>query len=207
MWASQVFTLQSCPSHSPHAFLTSFLLYFSFSFFLPRVILLNLAVIVVELEEEVCDLKTASLNPQTGWGKSEDGKWMNNTPLTTITMMPLSYNEIVWTFLWEKYSCAFPGYIHWKTNNNITCLLQIYIAPKAAIFPLEGLEGAEAEAALLNNMRVYGTILLTSMATVVFVGVKYVNKLALVFLACVILSILAVYVGVIITAVDPPIFP
>uniref|UniRef100_A0A8C5GP42 Solute carrier family 12 member 5-like n=1 Tax=Gouania willdenowi TaxID=441366 RepID=A0A8C5GP42_GOUWI len=62
-------------------------------------------------------------------------------------------------------------------------LLLIYIVPKAAIFPLEGLEGAEQEAALLNNMRVYGTILLTSMATVVFVGVKYVNKLALVFLA------------------------
>uniref|UniRef100_A0A667WI48 Solute carrier family 12 member 5a n=1 Tax=Myripristis murdjan TaxID=586833 RepID=A0A667WI48_9TELE len=79
-------------------------------------------------------------------------------------------------------------------------LLLIYIVPKAAIFPLEGLEGAEAEAALLNNMRVYGTILLTSMATVVFVGVKYVNKLALVFLACVILSILAVYAGVIKTA-------
>ncbi|XP_029681810.1 solute carrier family 12 member 5 isoform X3 [Takifugu rubripes] len=86
-------------------------------------------------------------------------------------------------------------------------LLLIYIVPKAAIFPLEGLEGAEAEAALLNNMRVYGTILLTSMATVVFVGVKYVNKLALVFLACVILSILAVYAGVIKTAVDPPVFP
>lgn len=84
---------------------------------------------------------------------------------------------------------------------------QIYIAPKAAIFPLEGLEGAEAEAALLNNMRVYGTILLTSMATVVFVGVKYVNKLALVFLACVILSILAVYAGVIKTGIDPPEFP
>uniref|UniRef100_A0AAX7SQ96 Solute carrier family 12 member 5a n=1 Tax=Astatotilapia calliptera TaxID=8154 RepID=A0AAX7SQ96_ASTCA len=86
-------------------------------------------------------------------------------------------------------------------------LLLIYIVPKAAIFPLEGLEGAEAEAALLNNMRVYGTILLTSMATVVFVGVKYVNKLALVFLACVILSILAVYAGVIKTAMDPPVFP
>ncbi|KAF1391969.1 hypothetical protein PFLUV_G00047590 [Perca fluviatilis] len=86
-------------------------------------------------------------------------------------------------------------------------LLLIYIAPKAAIFPLEGLEGAEAEAALLNNMRVYGTILLISMATVVFVGVKYVNKLALVFLACVILSILAVYAGVIKTGIDAPEFP
>lgn len=84
---------------------------------------------------------------------------------------------------------------------------QIYIVPQAAIFKIEGLEGPEAEAALLNNMRVYGTIVLSLMALVVFVGVKYVNKLALVFLACVILSILAVYAGVIKTAVDPPLFP
>uniref|UniRef100_A0A8C8GPA0 Solute carrier family 12 member 5a n=1 Tax=Oncorhynchus tshawytscha TaxID=74940 RepID=A0A8C8GPA0_ONCTS len=77
----------------------------------------------------------------------------------------------------------------------------------AAIFKMEGLEGAEAEAAMLNNMRVYGTIVLSFMATVVFVGVKYVNKLALLFLACVILSILAVYAGVIKTAIEPPDFP
>ncbi|KAG7246642.1 hypothetical protein CRUP_038495, partial [Coryphaenoides rupestris] len=77
----------------------------------------------------------------------------------------------------------------------------------AAIFKMEGLEGAESEAALLNNMRVYGTLVLALMALVVFVGVKYVNKLALVFLACVIFSILAVYAGVIMTAVDPPVFP
>lgn len=85
--------------------------------------------------------------------------------------------------------------------------LQIYIVPQAAIFKIEGLEGPEAEVALLNNMRVYGTIVLSFMALVVFVGVKYVNKLALVFLACVILSIVAVYAGVIKTAVDPPVFP
>lgn len=72
---------------------------------------------------------------------------------------------------------------------------------------MEGLEGPEAEAAMLNNMRVYGSIVLTFMSLVVFVGVKYVNKLALVFLACVILSILAVYAGVIKSAVDPPDFP
>uniref|UniRef100_A0A671XFG8 Solute carrier family 12 member 5b n=1 Tax=Sparus aurata TaxID=8175 RepID=A0A671XFG8_SPAAU len=86
-------------------------------------------------------------------------------------------------------------------------ILLIYIIPQAAIFKIEGLEGPEAEAALLNNMRVYGTLVLSLMALVVFVGVKYVNKLALVFLACVILSILAVYAGVIKTAVDPPVFP
>lgn len=72
---------------------------------------------------------------------------------------------------------------------------------------MEGVDGPEAEAAMLNNMRVYGSIVLSFMALVVFVGVKYVNKLALVFLACVILSILAVYAGVIKSAFDPPDFP
>ncbi|XP_062396141.1 solute carrier family 12 member 5b [Sardina pilchardus] len=86
-------------------------------------------------------------------------------------------------------------------------ILLIYIVPAAAIFKMEGLEGPEAEAALLNNMRVYGTIVLSLMSLVVFVGVKYVNKLALVFLACVIFSILAVYAGVIKSSVDPPFFP
>ncbi|KAJ8260454.1 hypothetical protein GJAV_G00182370 [Gymnothorax javanicus] len=86
-------------------------------------------------------------------------------------------------------------------------ILLIYIVPQAAIWKLDGLEGAEAEAALLNNMRVYGTCVLSFMAIVVFVGVKYVNKLALVFLACVVISIVAVYGGVIKTAFDPPDFP
>lgn len=77
--------------------------------------------------------------------------------------------------------------------------------PNAAIFKPETKE-LEA-AAMLNNMRVYGTCCLALMALVVFVGVKYVNKLALVFLACVILSILAIYAGVIKTIFEPPVFP
>lgn len=48
---------------------------------------------------------------------------------------------------------------------------------------------------MLNNMRVYGTILLIMMALVVFIGVKYVNKCASLFLACVIVSIIAIYIG------------
>ncbi|XP_033010234.1 solute carrier family 12 member 7 isoform X3 [Lacerta agilis] len=79
-------------------------------------------------------------------------------------------------------------------------ILLKYISPNAAIF-----EGGEE--AMLNNMRVYGTCILALMALVVFVGVKYVNKLALVFLACVILSIFAIYAGVIKTAFEPPNFP
>ncbi|NWT10852.1 S12A7 protein, partial [Vireo altiloquus] len=83
-------------------------------------------------------------------------------------------------------------------------ILLTYISPSAAIFKEE--DGEEAEA-MLNNMRVYGTCIIILMAVVVFVGVKYVNKLALVFLACVILSIIAIYAGVIKTAFDPPDFP
>uniref|UniRef100_A0A667FT51 Solute carrier family 12 member 7 n=1 Tax=Lynx canadensis TaxID=61383 RepID=A0A667FT51_LYNCA len=80
-----------------------------------------------------------------------------------------------------------------------------YISPSAAIIQAETV-GDEA-VAMLHNMRVYGTCTLVLMAMVVFVGVKYVNKLALVFLACVVLSILAIYAGVIKTAFDPPDIP
>ncbi|XP_028825827.1 solute carrier family 12 member 7 isoform X2 [Denticeps clupeoides] len=84
-------------------------------------------------------------------------------------------------------------------------ILLTYIVPKAAIFKAE--EKEHEAAAMLNNMRVYGTGCLTLMALVVFVGVKYVNKLALVFLACVVLSILAIYAGVIKTIFVVPDFP
>ncbi|XP_037644005.1 solute carrier family 12 member 7-like isoform X5 [Sebastes umbrosus] len=77
-------------------------------------------------------------------------------------------------------------------------ILLTYIIPTATVF-----EGGES-AAKLNNMRVYGTGCLLLMALVVFVGVKYVNKLALVFLACVVLSIMATYAGVIKTLIEPP---
>ncbi|XP_061569742.1 solute carrier family 12 member 7 isoform X3 [Cololabis saira] len=84
-------------------------------------------------------------------------------------------------------------------------ILLTYIVPKAAIFVAERKE--DEPGALLNNMRVYGTCCLALMCIVVFVGVKYVNKLALVFLACVILSIIAIYAGVIKTIFEPPDFP
>uniref|UniRef100_A0A8C4EPG9 Solute carrier family 12 member 7a n=1 Tax=Dicentrarchus labrax TaxID=13489 RepID=A0A8C4EPG9_DICLA len=79
-------------------------------------------------------------------------------------------------------------------------ILLTYIVPTATVF-----KGTDDEARL-NNMRVYGTCCLVLMALVVFVGVKYVNKLALVFLACVILSIMATYAGVIKTMIEPPEF-
>ncbi|XP_037315070.1 solute carrier family 12 member 7-like isoform X1 [Pungitius pungitius] len=78
-------------------------------------------------------------------------------------------------------------------------ILLIYIIPNPTVFP-------ESESTMSNTMRVYGTCCLLLMALVVFVGVKYVNKLALVFLACVVLSIMATYAGVIKTAIEPPEF-
>ncbi|XP_043565992.1 solute carrier family 12 member 5-like [Chiloscyllium plagiosum] len=92
--------------------------------------------------------------------------------------------------------------VYWLND----CLSTLtYILPSMAIFHAE--EASQEAAAMLNNMRVYGTCVLTFMALVVFVGVKYVNKFALVFLACVILSILSIYAGVIKSAIDPPNFP
>ncbi|XP_012709883.2 solute carrier family 12 member 6 isoform X2 [Fundulus heteroclitus] len=76
----------------------------------------------------------------------------------------------------------------------------IYIVPQAEIFTGE-------DAAMLNNMRVYGSICLLLMSLLVFVGVKYVNKLASIFLACVIVSIISIYVGAFVSAIQEPPFP
>ena len=68
------------------------------------------------------------------------------------------------------------------------------MAPSMSLFG-DVLDGGAQSSAMLNNMRVYGTILLIFLGLLVFVGVKYVNKCASVFLACVLLSVLAIYVG------------
>lgn len=72
---------------------------------------------------------------------------------------------------------------------------QTYIAPGMSLFGDVRSSGGATSSVMLNNMRVYGTILLLLLATVVFVGVKVVNKCASLFLACVLLSILATYIG------------
>uniref|UniRef100_K9J7T6 Solute carrier family 12 (potassium/chloride transporter), member 4 n=1 Tax=Xenopus tropicalis TaxID=8364 RepID=K9J7T6_XENTR len=84
-------------------------------------------------------------------------------------------------------------------------ILLMYIVPEAAIFHSPNTH--EDSSAKLNNMRVYGTVFLTLMAIIVFVGVKYVNKFASLFLACVIISILSIYAGSIKSIFDPPVFP
>ena len=81
----------------------------------------------------------------------------------------------------------------------------MYMAPWAAIFVPSGPDGEGA--AMLNNMRVYGSACLLLMALLVFVGVKYVNKLASVFLACVVVSILSIYTGALVSAFHTPTFP
>ncbi|XP_076762530.1 solute carrier family 12 member kcc isoform X8 [Xylocopa sonorina] len=66
-----------------------------------------------------------------------------------------------------------------------------YMAPSLSIFG----DFTKDPNIMYNNFRVYGTCLLMVMGTIVFIGVKFVNKFATVALACVILSIVAVYVG------------
>ncbi|XP_020289559.1 solute carrier family 12 member 7 isoform X1 [Pseudomyrmex gracilis] len=66
-----------------------------------------------------------------------------------------------------------------------------YMAPSLSIFG----DFTKDASIMYNNFRVYGTVLLMIMGTIVFVGVKFVNKFATVALACVIFSIIAVYVG------------
>ncbi|PSN31506.1 Solute carrier family 12 member 6 [Blattella germanica] len=67
-----------------------------------------------------------------------------------------------------------------------------YMAPSLSIFG----DFTKDANIMYNNFRVYGTGLLLVMGLIVFVGVKFVNKFATVALACVLLSILAVYVGI-----------
>ncbi|KZC06268.1 Solute carrier family 12 member 6 [Dufourea novaeangliae] len=66
-----------------------------------------------------------------------------------------------------------------------------YMAPSLSIFG----DFTKDPSIMYNNFRVYGTGLLLVMGTIVFIGVKFVNKFATVALACVIFSIISVYVG------------
>lgn len=66
------------------------------------------------------------------------------------------------------------------------------MAPSLSIFG----DFTKNQSAMYNNFRVYGSGLLVVMGTIVFIGVKFVNKFATIALACVIFSIVAVYVGI-----------
>ena len=49
-----------------------------------------------------------------------------------------------------------------------------------------------------NNFRLYGSFLVVIMGTIVFLGVKFVNKFASVAIACVLLTIFSIYVGIVV---------
>ncbi|KAG5884024.1 hypothetical protein JTB14_014798 [Gonioctena quinquepunctata] len=70
-------------------------------------------------------------------------------------------------------------------------IILMYITDKLTLFG-----DISDDTVKFNNFRVYGTGLLLVMGLIVFVGVKFVNKFATVALACVIFSILAVYIGI-----------
>ena len=53
------------------------------------------------------------------------------------------------------------------------------------------------------NVRIYGTIWLFFLSALVLMGVKFVSKVSPIALCCVLLSILAVFVGIFRTAVSP----
>ncbi|PFX32292.1 TBC1 domain family member 31 [Stylophora pistillata] len=75
------------------------------------------------------------------------------------------------------------------------CCCCTYMAPSMSLFGDVRSGGGAQSPVMLNNMRVYGSILLILLIAVVFIGVKYVNKCASLFLVCVLFSILAIYLG------------
>ncbi|ODM89739.1 Solute carrier family 12 member 6 [Orchesella cincta] len=69
-------------------------------------------------------------------------------------------------------------------------ILITYMAPSITLFG-----DVDVPENMYNNYRVFGTALLLVLGLVVYFGVKLVNKFAAVALACVICSILAIYIG------------
>ncbi|XP_019760513.2 solute carrier family 12 member 6 isoform X2 [Dendroctonus ponderosae] len=70
-------------------------------------------------------------------------------------------------------------------------IILVYMAPKLTLFG-----DINDDFVKFNNFRIYGTCLLAIMGLIVYAGVKFVNKFATIALACVIFSIIAVYVGI-----------
>ncbi|XP_033755336.1 solute carrier family 12 member 4-like isoform X1 [Pecten maximus] len=70
-------------------------------------------------------------------------------------------------------------------------ILVKYMAPQMSIFG-----DMDIQANAFNNYRVYGTCVLILLAIIVFIGVAFVSKFAALSLACVILSIFCIYIGI-----------
>ncbi|CAG0882391.1 unnamed protein product [Cyprideis torosa] len=71
-------------------------------------------------------------------------------------------------------------------------IVLLYIAPVMSLFG----DITTDENLKFHNFRIYGTVLLLFIALIISVGVKFVNKFASVALVCVIVSIVAIYVGI-----------
>lgn len=62
----------------------------------------------------------------------------------------------------------------------------------------------ENEADAFHNFRIYGTIFLILLGMCVFIGIKFVSKLAPFSLVAVLISVVCIYAGIVKTAFSPP---
>ena len=75
----------------------------------------------------------------------------------------------------------------------VFCSFQTYvIGPQMSLF---GPDISDASVKF-NNFRVYGTFLVIILGTIVFFGVKLVNKFATVALVCVLFTIFSIFLGI-----------
>lgn len=80
----------------------------------------------------------------------------------------------------------------------VEIFLKYMCVPCTLIGDIENLPDA------FQNFRIYGTLLLILLGFFVFIGIKFVSKIAPVSLACVLISVLSIYVGVIKSSFSPP---
>lgn len=80
--------------------------------------------------------------------------------------------------------------------------VEIFLKYMCPQFTLIG--NIEVQEDAFHNFRIYGTLLLIIIGLCVFVGIKFVSKLAPVSLIAVLLSVACIYAGVIKSAFDPP---
>jgi potassium/chloride transporter 4/5/6 len=74
-----------------------------------------------------------------------------------------------------------------------------YMAPQLTI-----IGDIEIQEDAFHNFRIYGTMFLIVIGCCVFIGIKFVSKLAPVSLIAVLLSVICIYAGVVKSAFDPP---
>ncbi|WAR11535.1 S12A6-like protein [Mya arenaria] len=78
--------------------------------------------------------------------------------------------------------------------------IEILVTYMNRSFSIFGDVGDQSNA--LNNYRVYGTAVLLLLGVIVFIGVAFVSKFATLSLACVILSIFSIYIGIFVANQD-----